>query len=46
MDETLIIDKVTPGPLHLYLSVNELINFCESSNWPEIKDVLKAVAGV
>ena len=42
----LIINKVTPGPLHLYLSVNELINFCESSNWPEIKDVLKTVAGV
>ena len=45
-DDMLIIDKIIPGPLHLYLSVNEVINYCESKSWPEIKTVLKDIAGV
>ena len=43
--DTLILDKIIPGPLHLYLSVNELLNHCEKS-WPELKAVLKSVVGV
>ena len=42
----LIIDKIVPGPLHLYLSANEVINFCEGSDWKEIKAVLKEKCGV
>ena len=45
-DELLILDKIIPGPLHLYLSINEVINFCENHDWKEIKAVLKTVAGV
>lgn len=45
-EDTFILDKVTPGPLHLYLSVNELINHCEKTCWPLLKTVLAEVAGV
>ena len=45
-EDLLIIDKVIPGPLHLYLAVNEVINFCEKNSWPDIKQVLETVAGV
>ena len=45
-NDTFIINKIIPGPLHLFLSVNEIFNFCESHGWPEIKAVLKEVAGV
>lgn len=38
--DTLMLDKIIPGPLHLYLSVNEVLNHCEK-NWPELKSVLK-----
>ena len=45
-NDTLVIDKIIPGPLHLYLSVNELINFCKIHCWPDIKDVLRDKLGV
>ena len=27
--DTILLDKVIPGPLHLFLSFNELVNFSE-----------------
>ena len=44
--ETLVLDKLVPGPLHLYLSANELINHCEKKCWPELKSVIETVVGV
>ena len=41
--EKLVIDKLVPGPLHLYLSLNEVINHCEKDCWPEIKAVMGEV---
>ena len=34
-----------PGPLHLYLSFNEILNFLEKTLWPELKHVLRTVTG-
>ena len=45
-EDMLIMDKIIPGPLHLYLSANEVINFCEGSDWKEIKAVLEEKCGV
>ena len=44
--DTFILDKVVPGPLHLYLSVNEMINNCEKTCWPLLKSVLAEIVGV
>ena len=44
--DMLVLDKVIPGPLHLYLSCNEVINHCEKTCWPEVKDVLSDRVGV
>ena len=38
--DMLVLDKVVPGPLHLYLSCNEVINHCEKTCCPEVKDVM------
>ena len=40
--DMLVLDKATPPSLHLFLAVNDLVNFLESS-WPEIKEVLFGV---
>ena len=45
-DKTLILDKLVPGPLHLYLSANDLINSCEKRCWPDMKSVLQDKVGV
>ena len=45
MPETFILDKLIPGPLHLYLSLNEVLNYCEKNCWPELKAVLQTVSG-
>ena len=37
---------IVPGPLHLFLSLNEVINYLEKTQWPEVKKVLRDVAGV
>ena len=42
---TLVIDKVVPGPLHIYLAVNEVLNHCEKTVWPEMKTELHNVTG-
>ena len=34
--DMLILDKVVPGPLHLYLSFNEVNNHCEKTCWLEV----------
>ena len=41
-----LLDLIVPGPLHLFLSLNEIINFLEKTLWPEVKNVLKNVIGV
>lgn len=50
--QTLVLDKLVPGPLHLYftllylyLALNEVFNHCEKDCWPEIKEVFGEVAG-
>ena len=43
---TILLDKVIPGPLHLFLSFNELVNFSEKKIWPEIKAFFYEIAGV
>lgn len=40
------MDKLVPGPLHLYLSAIELFNHCEKKCWPELKSVVETVVGV
>ena len=42
----LILQIVVPGPLHIYLSLNEVINHAEKTICPNIKDLFKQVAGV
>ena len=44
--DTLILDKIVAGPLHCYLAANEVINFAEKTCLPEVKGLLKTVAGV
>ena len=44
--DTLVMDKLIPGPLHLYLSVNDILNHCEKTCWEDLKTVLHRVAGV
>lgn len=44
--DTLVLDKLIPGPLHLYLAVNDIINHCEKTCWEDLKIVLYRVAGV
>ena len=41
-----ILNVIVPGPLHLFLSLNEVINYLEKTQWPEVKKVLQDVAGV
>ena len=41
-----LLDLIVPGPLHLFLSVNEIINFLQKTMWPEVKEVLRDVVGV
>ena len=38
--ETIVLNKCTPGSLHLLLSVNDLINQMEVTCWKEVKDAL------
>ena len=45
-DETLLLGKIIPGPLHLYLSVNEVINFCENQSWLEMNTLLADITGI
>ena len=44
--DTLVLDKLIPGPLHMYLAVNDIINHCEKTCWEDLKTVLYRVAGV
>ena len=44
--EDLILKGLIPGPLHLFLSWNEIVNFLEKTDWPEIKMVLRHELGV
>ena len=41
-----ILKMLVPGPLHLFLSWNEIVNFLEKTLWPDIKMVLKNVMGI
>ena len=41
-----VLADVIPGPLHLFLSFNEVSNFAEKTVWPDIKNVFEKVAGV
>ena len=41
-----ILSLLGPGPLHLFLSFNEIINFLKKTLWPEVKTVLRDVAGM
>ena len=41
-----ILDKLVPGPLYLYLSLNEVLNYCKKYSWPDLKAVLHTVVGV
>ena len=43
--DDLILTIVVPGPLHLFLSFNEIVNYLEQTQWPQVKDVLKNVIG-
>ena len=43
--EDFLMNLLVPGPLHLYLSLNKIINFLEKTHWPEVKEVLKTVTG-
>ena len=45
ISDTFILDKLIPGPLHLYLSLNEVLNYCEKNCLPELKAVLLTVSG-
>ena len=40
-----ILTIVVPGPLHLFLSLNEIVDYLEQTQWPHVKDVLKNVVG-
>ena len=44
--DMLVLDKVVPGPLHLYLGCNEVINHSEKTCWSKVKDVLSDRVGV
>ena len=44
--ETRVLDILVPGPLHLFLSLNEVINFLERTQWPELKQVIQDHLGV
>ena len=44
--ETRVLDILVPGPLHLFLSLNEVINFLERAQWPEMKQVIQDQLGV
>ena len=39
--EPRVLDILVPGPLHLFLSLNEVINFLERTQWPEMKQVIQ-----
>ena len=41
-----VLDTLVPGPLHLFLSLNEVINFLERTQWPEMKQVIQDQLGV
>jgi hypothetical protein len=43
---TLILHIIVPGPLHLYLAVNEVFNHAEKTICPGIKELFRLVAGV
>ena len=44
--ETRVLDFLVPGPLHLFLSLNEVINFLERTQWPELKQVIQDQLGM
>ena len=44
--DSFVLADVIPGPLHLFLSFNKIVNFAEKTEWPEIKTILEKVAGV
>ena len=44
--DDLVLTWLVPGPLPLFLSLNEILNFVEKTAWPEVKQVLKDVVGV
>ena len=44
--EQLILHTIVPGPLHIYLSLNEVFNFAEITICPNIKELFQQVAGV
>ena len=31
--DTQLLDVIVPGPLHLFLSFNEIVNFLEKTQW-------------
>ena len=42
----LILKLVIPGPLHIYLSFNEIVNYAEQTILPQLKQLFSQVAGV
>ena len=40
-----ILTILVPRSLHLFLSFNEIVNYLEQTQWPQVKDVLKNVVG-
>lgn len=44
--DMLVIDKVVPGSLHLYLATNDVFNHMEKHCWREVKAVLKELFGI
>ena len=46
MDMNVLGDKVIPGSLHLLLAVNDLLNRCEQTCWPDVKRVLLELFGI
>ena len=46
MDMNLLGDKVNPGSLHLLLAVNDLLNRCEQTCWPDVKRALLELFGI
>ena len=45
-ESDLILMLVIPGPLHIYLSFNEIVNYAEQTILPNIKQLFNDVAGV
>ena len=45
-DTDLILQLVVPGPLHVYLGFNEIVNYAEKTGVPNIKELFSQVAGV